>query len=83
MSTGSPSSKTPKGYSYSASGYIYEGENKRELSGWGNEKKGNWAKGTYKIEIWYNDMCLKTKSFTLYVCSKVNFPHFRLEKGTT
>ncbi len=66
LSTGSPSSETPKGYSYSASGYIYEGENKRELSGWGNEKKGNWAKGTYKIEVWYNDMCLKTKSFTIY-----------------
>lgn len=66
LSTGSPSSETPKGYSYSASGYIYEGENKRELSGWGNEKKGNWPKGTYKIEVWYNDMCLKAKSFTIY-----------------
>lgn len=66
LSTGSPSSETPKGYSYSASGYIYEGENKRELSGCGNEKKGNWPKGTYKIEVWYNDMCLKAKSFTIY-----------------
>lgn len=66
LSTGSPSSETPKGYSYSASGYIYEGENKRELSGWGNEKKGHWPKGTYKIEVWYNDMCLKSKSFTIY-----------------
>lgn len=66
LSTGSPSSETPKGYSYSAFGYIYEGENKRELSGWGNEKKGNWPKGTYKIEVWYNDMCLKAKSFTIY-----------------
>lgn len=66
LSTGTPSSETPKGYTYSASGYIYEGENKRELSSWGNEKKGNWAKGTYKIEVWYNDMCLKAKSFTIY-----------------
>lgn len=66
LSTGTPSSETPKGYSYSSSGYIYEGENKRELSGWGNEKKGNWPKGTYKIEVWYNDMCLKAKSFTIY-----------------
>lgn len=66
LSTGSPSSETPKGYSYSSSGYIYEGENKLELSGWGNEKKGNWSKGTYKIEVWYNDKCLKVKSFTIY-----------------
>lgn len=66
LSTGMPSSETPKGYSYSSSAYIYEGENTRELSGWGNEKKGNWAKGTYKIEVWYNDMCLKAKSFTIY-----------------
>lgn len=67
LSTGSPLSETPEGYTYSTSGYIYEGENKRGLSGWGNEKKGNyWAKGTYKIEVWYNDMCLKAKSFTIY-----------------
>ena len=66
LSTGTPSSETPKGYSYSSSAYIYEGENTRELSGWGNKNKGNWANGTYKIEVWYNDMCLKAKSFTIY-----------------
>lgn len=66
LSTGTPSSETPKGYSYSSSAYIYKGENTRELSGWGNKNKGNWAKGTYKIEVWYNDMCLKAKSFTIY-----------------
>lgn len=66
LSTGNPSSETPKGYSYSSSAYIYEGENTRELSSWGNEKKGNWPKGTYKIEVWYNDRCLKAKSFTIY-----------------
>ena len=66
LSTGTPSSETPTGYSYSSSAYIYEGENTRELSGWGNKNKGNWAKGTYKIEVWYNDMCLKAKSFTIY-----------------
>lgn len=66
LSTGSPSLETPKGYSYSTSEYIYEGENKRQLSNWGGEKKGHWAKGTYKIEVWYNNMCLKAKSFTIY-----------------
>ncbi len=66
LSTGSTSSETPSGYSYSTTGYIYEGENKRELSSWGKKKKGNWTKGTYKIEVWYNDMRLKSKSFTVY-----------------
>lgn len=66
LSTGTTSSETPNGYSYSSSAYIYEGENTRELSSWGNEKKGNWPKGIYKIEVWYNDMCLKAKSFTIY-----------------
>ncbi len=66
LSTGTPSSDTPKGYSYSSSAYIYEGENTRELLYWGNKNKGFWAKGTYKIEVWYNDMCLKAKSFTIY-----------------
>lgn len=66
LSTGTSSSNVPKGYSYSLSSYIYEGENTCELSSWGNKNKGHWAKGIYKIEVWYNDMCLKAKSFTIY-----------------
>ncbi len=63
LSTGTPSIETPNGYSYASSTYIYEGENSRELTSWGNEKKGNWTKGTYKIEIWYNGYCLGSKTF--------------------
>lgn len=66
LSTGTTTLETPKGYSYSSSAYIYEGENTRELDMWGGKNKGHWSKGVYKIEVWYNDMCLKSKSFTIY-----------------
>ncbi len=63
LSTGSSS---PTGASYSDSFTVGRGENTQELSGWGNSSKGHWGKGKYRIEVWYNDMCLKTKSFTIY-----------------
>ncbi len=63
MSTGTTS---PSGYSYSYSIYVYSGENSEELSGWGNETKGNWSSGTYRIEIWYNSVCLRSEKFTVY-----------------
>lgn len=61
LSTGSNSN-----FSYSDSVYLYEGENTCELSGWGNSTKGNWKSGTYRIEIWYENVCLKSKTFTIY-----------------
>ena len=61
LSTGSYST-----YSYSDDAYLYEGENSYTLSGWGNENKGHWRSGTYRIEIWYNNSCLKSKTFTIY-----------------
>lgn len=63
MSTGD---KSPSGYSYSYNIYVYSGENLEELSGWGNENKGNWSSGTYRIEIWYNNVCLRSERFTVY-----------------
>lgn len=63
MSTGTSS---PSGYSYSDTEYIYTGENTCELTGWGNETKGNWESGTYRIEVWYSNSCLKSKTFTIY-----------------
>lgn len=54
-------------YSYSDDVYVYEGSNNyAKLSGWGNASKGNWSKGTYRIEIWYENTCLKAKTFTIY-----------------
>lgn len=62
----SSGSGSPKGYTYSDEEYIYEGENSTTLSGWGGKDKGHWAKGTYRIEVWYGEMCLKEKIFTIY-----------------
>ena len=36
------------------------------LGGWGNENKGHWNSDTYRIEIWYKDICLKKHNFTIH-----------------
>lgn len=63
MSTGSTS---PNGCSYSTSIYVYSGENTETLSGWGGSSRGHWARGEYRFEIWYNNVCLRSKIFTIY-----------------
>lgn len=64
MSSGTSS---PYGFSQSDSHYIYSGpDNSITMSGWGNESKGHWRAGTYRIEIWYENTCLKSKTFTIY-----------------
>lgn len=63
LSTGTSSTN---GYSQSNSYYVSKGQNTLTLHGWGNETKGHWGSGTYKIEIWYKNKCLSSKSFTIY-----------------
>ena len=63
LSTGSSS---PYGCSYSTSMYVYSGENTETLSGWGGSSRGHWSSGTYRFEIWYDSVCLKAKTFTIY-----------------
>lgn len=63
LSTGNSSSN---GFSQSESLYVYSGSNTTTLNGWGNDTKGNWGKGTYRIEIWYEDVCLRAENFTIY-----------------
>ena len=63
LSTGTSS---PQGYSYDRTVYLGTGQGRQVLSGWGNEKKGNWKAGDYRIEIWYNNGCIFTKTFTIY-----------------
>ena len=63
LSTGSSS---PYGCSYSYSMYVYSGENQETLSGWGGSSAGHWGRGSYRFEIWYENVCLKSKSFTIY-----------------
>jgi hypothetical protein len=60
-------SSSPSGFSQSQSMYVLSGDNNTStLSGWGNSNKGNWQRGTYRIEIWYENTCLKSKTFTIY-----------------
>ncbi|GAB6865782.1 hypothetical protein JCM10556A_24590 [Bacteroides acidifaciens] len=57
---------SPSGYSQQESLYVYSGSNSKILSGWGNTTKGHWIKGEYRIEIWYENVCLNSKAFTIY-----------------
>lgn len=66
VSTGTSSESVPNGYSYACTRKVYEGENDRTLSNWGNANKGNWSSGKYRYEIWIDGKCLKTKEFTIY-----------------
>lgn len=64
LSTGISS---PTGFSQSNDYYFYSGSgNDKVLKGWGGTIKGHWQAGTYRIEIWYEDVCLKVKTFTIY-----------------
>lgn len=57
---------SPSGFSQADDEYISKGNNTLTLSGWGNERKGNWSSGTYRIEIWHENTCLKSKTFKIY-----------------
>ena len=60
-------SSSPTGFSQSESCYLYSGSSQTyTLNGWGNENMGHWKAGTYRIEIWYGNTCLKSKTFTIY-----------------
>ena len=58
---------SPSGYSFSNSVTVSSGSgNKCELKGWGSSTKGHWSRGTYRYEIWYGNVCLRAKTFTVY-----------------
>ena len=57
---------SPKGYSYSCKiNTVMPGENAVSLSGWGGADRGHFKAGTYRYEVWYDDMCLKQCVFNL------------------
>ncbi len=59
--------KSPEGYSYTQSVTISSGSgNACSLLGWGSKSKGHYGKGKYRFEIWYGNICLGSKTFTLY-----------------
>ena len=37
-----------------------------ELSSYGSPEHGTWTAGLYRVEIWYEGLCIGTKSFSLY-----------------
>lgn len=45
---------------------IFQGSNSIFLKGWGNENYSIYSSGTYRCEIWCNDMCIKLVDFILY-----------------
>ena len=49
----------------SSKNYISTSDNSKELLGWGNVKGGSWKSGNWTVEIWYNDVCLGSKKFTI------------------
>ncbi len=57
---------SPTGFSQSEYVYLYSGSNEVTLNGWGSRTKGHWSSGKYRIEIWYNNVCLESKTFTIY-----------------
>lgn len=59
-------SDAPAGYSSSEDYYFYRGFNTIEFDGLGGKTKGHWDAGIHRIEIWYNDICLKSKTFEIY-----------------
>lgn len=63
----STSSSSPTGFSYEDDVTIEIGSGKTfTLSGWGGTDKGHWKEGTYRLEIWYENTCLKKHTFEVY-----------------
>ena len=57
---------SPSGFTNKTEMHTSLGNNEYRLTGWGNETKGNWGSGDYRIEIWYNSTCIYSKAFTIY-----------------
>jgi len=58
----SKSGTSPEGYS-TKSDVITDGNGSRKLHSWGSKTKGNWSSGQYRLEIWYEDVCIASKNF--------------------
>lgn len=67
LSTSTRVGVSPTGYSYKNNASLSKNKSTTiYLSGWGGENKGHWNSGSYRIEVWYNDVCIKAKSFKIY-----------------
>lgn len=67
LSTSSTPGMSPKGYSYKVKASLSLNKTSTlNLSGWGGDSKGHWKRGSYRIEVWYNNYCVQFKDFTIY-----------------
>lgn len=60
--------ESPKDGSYSYSytiNSVFPSDNVVSLKGWGGSDKGHFSPGTYRYEIWCDDMCFKAVTFKL------------------
>lgn len=46
--------------------YVSEDSKTRKLRGYGNNNGTYWPSGDYRIEVWYKNTCVYSKSFTIY-----------------
>ena len=59
-------SYSPSDCSWTEDISINEGENVYVGRPFGSREFGTWDSGTYRYEFWYNSICLKSYSFTIY-----------------
>jgi len=60
-------SESPSGYTYSDKVSLNRHQNNTiYLRGYGNDSKGTWKSGSYRIEVWYKGKLLYEKKFTIY-----------------
>lgn len=60
-------SESPSGYTYSDKVSLNRHQNNTiSLRGYGNDSKGTWKSGSYRIEVWYKGKLLYEKKFTIY-----------------
>lgn len=62
MSTGSSS---PSGYTATTSVEMKDGKSFYQLTGWGSETQGNWAAGSYRVEVYYKGRLMGSNTFTI------------------
>ena len=60
------SSISPKGFSNSTTARINSGSNRSlNLTGWGSGEKSTYMAGTWTVEVWYNNVCLKSEKVVI------------------
>jgi hypothetical protein len=53
---------SPVGYTYSSKKRVSRGNGQTlELSGWGNSEVSTYKAGQWTVEVWYKDVCLRSK----------------------